>query len=52
MSQGKPWDSNLEKEVKSLVASCISKAPKSALNEHKRSAIDSLVEALEDMVKS
>jgi len=52
MSQGKPWDSNLEKEVKSLVASCISRAPKSALNEHKRSAIDSLVEALEDMVKS
>lgn len=52
MAQGKPWDKKLEIEVKSLVASCISGAPPSALNDHKRSSIDSLVEALENMVKS
>ncbi|MDC9723432.1 MAG: AAA family ATPase [Urechidicola sp.] len=52
MDQGKPWNSNLEKEIKSLVANSISDSPKAALNEHKRNSIDSLVKAIENMVKS
>ena len=52
MAQGKPWDKRLEIEVKALVTDCIVRAPRASLNEHKRSSIDSLVVALEDMVKS
>ena len=52
MDQGKPWDKKIEQNVKNVVAICVSLNPKNALNVHKRNSIDSLVNALERMLKS
>ena len=49
---GKLWDDSVESRVKNTVAQCVVRAPKNALNEHKRSSIDALVTSLEHMVKS
>ena len=51
MDQGKPWNENIEKQVKSVVSKCISQKPDNCLNLHKRNSIDSLVMALENIIK-
>lgn len=50
--QGKIWNDKIEKEVKRVVAECIAKKPKKALNSHKRASIDSLINNLEEMLGS
>ena len=50
LSQGKPWNDNVEKSVKQVVASTIAKRPVNSLNQHKRSSIDALVRTLESMI--
>lgn len=52
MDQGKPWGDQVLKNIKSLVAKCVSEKPKASLHAHKRNSIDSLVVALENMIKS
>ena len=52
MDQGKPWNDSIKQKVKYIVANCVSKGPRAALNEHKSNSIKSLIEALEDMIKS
>jgi predicted ATP-dependent endonuclease of OLD family len=52
MSQGKPWNDSIEKEIKDLVADRVSKDPKNALNQHKQSSIDALIKALEAIIQS
>jgi len=49
-TQGKPWDENVEKQVKAVVAKAVAADPAHALNPHRRSFIDSLVLALEEML--
>lgn len=49
-SQGKQWNSAIEKEVKIDVANSLPSDPSVVLNEHKRSAIDALVNALEQLL--
>ncbi|MCG8476803.1 MAG: hypothetical protein MI784_15165, partial [Cytophagales bacterium] len=49
--QGKPWDDNIEAQLKSEVAKCVVKKPKSSLNQHKRSSIDALIDSLEKLIK-
>jgi putative ATP-dependent endonuclease of the OLD family len=49
---GKYWDDAILKRAKDLVAKSILKKPKDALDDSKRSAIDSMVKALEKMIKS
>ena len=45
--QGKPWNDAVKVQVKAVVAQAVAKRPSDALNNHKRSAIDALVAALE-----
>ena len=52
MDQGKPWNDQIEKEVKYLVSNRILGKPRVALHEHKRNSIDALVTALEALIKS
>ena len=49
--QGKPWSDKIKVEVKDIVAKCIVAQPNNALNAHKRSSLDGLVRALEELVK-
>lgn len=49
-SQGKQWNSIVEKKVKLVVADSMPEKPDKALNEHKRSCIDALVSSLEAML--
>ena len=49
-SQGKPWNDKVEQHVKCTVANCLESIPDKVLNPHKRSFIDSLVIAIEDML--
>lgn len=49
-SQGKQWNSTIEKKVKLTVANVIPPDDKKALNSHKRSAIDALVVALDNLM--
>lgn len=51
LSQGKPWNDNIQAQVKNKVAECIAKKPKTALNIHKRNSIDALVHNLEMKIK-
>lgn len=51
MSQGKPWNDKVEREVKGIVSQCVKKNPDKSLNEHKRNSIDALVTALEQIIK-
>ena len=50
LSQGKPWDNTIEKNVKHIVADCVKLSPEEALNKHKRGSIDAVVTSLEKMV--
>lgn len=50
LSQGKLWNDQIEKQVKHTVSVVVSKKPALALNEHKRSSIDSLVNSLENLI--
>ncbi len=52
MSQGKPWNDKVEREIKGIVSQCVKKNPDKALNEHKRNSVDALVTALEQIIKS
>jgi putative ATP-dependent endonuclease of OLD family len=45
--QGKPWSESIEAAVKRDVAELVEANPGNALNPHKRSSLDALVEALE-----
>lgn len=49
-SQGKQWNSTMEKKVKLSVANSLPDVADRALNPHKRSAIDALVAALVEML--
>ena len=49
--QGKLWNDKTEAEVNAVVAECVKQQPTNALNQHKRSSIDSLVLALEDVIR-
>lgn len=49
-SQGKQWNSSIEKKVKLLVANAIPNISERALNKNKRSSIDALVIALEKIL--
>ncbi|MCR9171332.1 MAG: AAA family ATPase [bacterium] len=50
-TQGKPWNDNIEAELKEQVAICVEKNPNNCINEHKKGSIDSLVRNLEKMIK-
>lgn len=50
--QGKPWDENVEKGVKALVAEAVAANHKNALHPHKRASIDALVTDLERLIQS
>jgi predicted ATP-dependent endonuclease of OLD family len=50
--QGKQWDEDIEKEIKTIVAESIALNPTTALNSHKSNSIDSLVNNLESIIKS
>ena len=52
LNQGKPWSDSIKTKVKYHVAECVKKNPVTSLNQHKRSAIDAVVQSLELMVKS
>ncbi len=52
LNQGKLWNKGTESRVKYLVAECVAKNPKTALNQHKRNSIDALVESMEGLIKS
>ncbi len=52
LNQGKIWNKGAESKVKYLVAECVAKNPKAALNQHKRNSIDALVESMEGLIKS
>lgn len=49
-NSGKPWDTKIEKEIKSMIAELIQKTPQGALNPKTRSAFDHLRDALEEKV--
>ncbi len=49
LSKGKQWNIETEKKIKLTVADCVRSQPLNALNEHKRSSIESLIESLEKM---
>ena len=51
LTQGKDCTDTLLAQIKFTVGSAVAKAPKSALNEHKRNSVDAVVAALERMVK-
>jgi hypothetical protein len=50
-AQGKQWTEQIEKQVKSVVANTISNDPSISLSVHKRSSIDALVIAIEELIK-
>lgn len=50
VAQGKMWSSSIEKQVKILVTDALPEDASIALNSHKRSCIDSLVSALENIL--
>jgi len=52
MDQGKPWNENILRSAKFMVADQVAKKPNGCLNEHKRNSLDALVVALEKMVRS
>lgn len=49
-SQGKQWNSTVEKKVKLAVANSLPITADRALNQYKRSSIDALVAALERLL--
>lgn len=49
-TQGKQWNDTIEKRVKLCVASALIPDPNVVLNQHKRSAVDALVDALNQML--
>ena len=49
-SQGKTWNENMEKRVKLCVATNLPANDNTALNQHKRSFVDALVVALNDLI--
>lgn len=49
-SQGKQWNSTIEKNVKLAIANSLPEDASNALNQHKRSSIDALVVALEALL--
>ena len=51
-SNGKTWSDDTEKKIKTIVADCVEANPKNALDQHKRSSIDSLVLGLETFLQS
>lgn len=50
-SQGKQWGEVMEKRVKLCVANALGTDPAQALNAHKRSSIDALVTAIEELIQ-
>jgi hypothetical protein len=52
LSQGKEWNDRVKADVKMLVAKAVADAPGAALNFHKRSSFDGLVNALEKRLAS
>lgn len=52
MNQGKPWDEEILRRVKSVLSEEVSKNSSACLNQHKRNSIDALIVALEKMVRS
>lgn len=50
ISQGKLWGDQVEADIKGIVVTCVKKYPQNALDQYKRSSIDALVMALEDMI--
>lgn len=51
MSQGKQWGERVEKKVKLAVANAIPADENGALNPHKRTSINALIDALEAMIQ-
>jgi len=49
-SQGKQWGEAVKKKVKIVVANAIMPNPDQILNPHKRTSVDALVSAIEDML--
>lgn len=49
-SQGKPWNDHIQKNLKTVIANTIPADPEEVLNRHKRSALDALVKAVENML--
>ncbi|MET0066217.1 MAG: AAA family ATPase [Candidatus Thiodiazotropha sp.] len=52
MDQGKPWNEGILRRVKATVAEEVSKKSNDCLNGHKRNSIDTLIIALENVVRS
>lgn len=52
LAQGKPTDDGVLAKAKHIVANAVAKAPKIALNEHKRDSVDALVASLDRLVKA
>ncbi len=52
LDQGKQWNDKAKSSAKRVVSDEVVKNPGNALNQHKRSSIDALVNALEQMIKS
>lgn len=50
-SNAKPFDDDVEKEVKALVAKCIANSPSNSLCQHKGNAIIQLISSVENMIK-
>jgi putative ATP-dependent endonuclease of OLD family len=50
-SQGKTWNDSSKAQVKAEVARAVARSPAAALHDRKRSAIESLVRALEDKIR-
>jgi hypothetical protein len=50
--QGKPWDDNIEKEVKIIVANSVDADPQKSLNPHKQNSIDALVVSIEALLST
>lgn len=50
-SQGKPWNDQIEQQVKYIVASSVKSNPGKSLNAHKRSSIDALILSIEEKLK-
>jgi predicted ATP-dependent endonuclease of OLD family len=52
LNNGKPWNDQIEKQIKNTVAECVKNSPIEALNPHMKNSIDALVNALEQLIKS
>lgn len=52
MHQGKPWNEEIERNVKIVVSNCIAENPDVSLNAHKRNSIDALVSDLESLIRN